>query len=474
MPRIAPGYAEADVEQHSLGVTAGNSDRDHRSPFQHDVDRAIYAPEFRALSGRTQVTAADQLGAYHNRLTHTLKVAQLGKRAATLLTDRAHDDGHRGAGPDPDLVEAACLIHDIGHPPFGHIGELQIRSTLDALAEGGRYGNGFQANAQNLRIVGYMAVRRDRAARGLNLTRAVLDAAVKYPWRRGDDDDTYASTRWGCYADQEETLRWVLDTDTLPNPPASRDEAPRRPVEEQIMDWADEVTYACHDVEDFYRAGLIPLDEILRNLPRELPSVSRATGSHEINRFLEYLERRKDATPGDLDEAVRSLWLVQNVASGPVFPYDGSSATRGKAAAVTSYLISEFVGPEAIHLEPVGDAEHLTRYGSRLVINDAHRRAVETLGNLLWCYVIDRPGLASQQAGQRRIVDELVRWYSAEPSRLLPESRREEFEGHRGADGHGDALRAAADTVASLTETQAMRIHQRMSGVDYGQLTDVG
>ncbi len=439
------------------------------------------------MSGRTQVSAADQFGSYHNRLTHSLKVAQLGRRMAVLLTDRAHEAGHHGAGPDPDLVEAACLMHDIGHPPFGHIGETQIQRTLDALAREGsgadaRYENGFQANAQNLRIVGFMSVRRDRAERGLNLTRAVLDAAIKYPWRRGGADQPYAAKSWGCYSDQEETLRWVLGGAEVPAPPAASNLAPVRPVEEQIMDWADEVSYACHDVEDFYRAGLIPLEKLLSDPAVDRPSVRRGSLGPEVNRFVEYLERRAESAGQDADEvaqsiddAVASISRVQNVVSGPpVNRYDGSAATRGKAASVTSKLISAFVSSDAIKLEPVGEGPDLTRYGARLAIDEAHRKMVKTLGALLWCYVIDRPGLASQQAGQRRIVDELIRWYADDPSRLLPEERREEYEAHDGRHGHGDPLRAAADTVASLTEIQAVRIHRRMSGVDYGQLTDLG
>ncbi|NHA67722.1 deoxyguanosinetriphosphate triphosphohydrolase family protein [Phycicoccus flavus] len=479
MPSPPPGYSETDVEQFGLGSAVGTTDSDHRSPFQHDVDRVLYTPEFRALSGRTQVIAADQLGVYHNRLTHSLKVAQVGKRMASLLAARAVQDGEGGAGPDPDLVEAACLIHDIGHPPFGHIGEKQITKTLDELA-GGRYENGFQANAQNLRIVTYMAVRRGRMARGLHLTRAALDASVKYPWRRGPktapgSEDDFASKHWGCYADLEDTLLWISGDAQLPDPPVEAKDAPARPVEEQIMDWADEVSYACHDVDDFYRAGLIPLADILNGMPRTaLKAGGRNSAGYETNRFLAYLERTEDEG-FDIDSVVRGLFSVQNTV-GSIHPYESDASGRGEASAITSALISAFLSPDAIRLERQNDSEHLTRYGASLSVNPEYREAVVALKKLLWCYVVDRPGLATQQAGQRRILDDLVRWYAKEPGRLLAEDRREEYEEAdpiTGQPGHSDALRAAADTVASLTEAQAVRIHRRLSGVDYGQVTDL-
>lgn len=473
---IPPGYSAEDVEQQGLGAAVRRTDSDHRSPFQHDVDRIMYAPEFRALSGRTQVTAADQFEVYHNRLTHSLKVAQLGRRMSALLTDRAHDEGLTGAGPDPDLVEAACLLHDIGHPPFGHVGERQIQSTLDDLASsetpGSRYPDGFQANAQNLRVANYMAVRRDRSARGLNLSRAVLDAAVKYPWKRGGAATPWAAGKWGCYSDQELALLWILREAQIPNPPASSTDAPVRPVEEQIMDWADEVSYACHDVEDFYRAGLIPLEKLLSESAVDQPSIRRGSLGPELNRFVEYLERQ-GKTADEWDAAIEGIHQVQNVVSGPVNRrYDGTQATRGKAASVTSQLISEFVGPDAIRLQIAGDGNDLTRYGARLAITARHRNMVTALSQLLSCYVIDRPGLASQQAGQAHIIDQLIRWYSSDPSRLLPEGRREEYEGHDGRRGHGDKYRAAADAVASLTEAQAVKLHRRLSGAEFGQVTD--
>ena len=134
--------------------------------------------------------------------------------------------------------------------------------------------------------------------RGLHLTRACLDAMTKYPWHRGRQS-AYSGRSWGCYSTEDPALTWVLPTGKIPPSPDNKADAPRRPVEEQIMDWADDVTYACHDVEDFYSAGLIPLDAVLGGLP---PSqidprrgVSREVG-YETDGSLTISRRNKERT----------------------------------------------------------------------------------------------------------------------------------------------------------------------------------
>lgn len=486
MVELPKGYTEEDCLQHGLHRQhRPRTEVDVRTPFQHDVDRILYSGEFRALAGKTQVVASDQFGNYHNRLTHSLKVAQIGKRLATLLTEHAREDGNGETGPDPDLVEAACLLHDIGHPPFGHIGEREVAARIDALwgsrenASGqeaaGQHDDGFQANAQNLRIAAFLAVRQNTDPRGLHLSRAVLDAATKYPWHRGEPD-TYGAKAWGCYASEDDHLRWILRGAAIPDAPVTEDAAPERPVEEQIMDWADEVTYACHDVEDFYRAGLIPLGDVLQGLPRRRTDPRPGASSsleHETRRFVEYLESRGY----DQDEVLDALVRVQNTV-GEVFPYEDTQAVRGSAAAATSSLLAYFLGrrttrelddgiPRKVRLEPVSDSLTLTGYGARLYVDPELRKTCDVLKRLIRCYVIDRPSLATQQQGQRRILGDLLDWYAHDPARLLPAQRREEYQ------LHGDAIRAAADTVSALTEGEAVRVHRRMSGIDYGQVTDL-
>ena len=154
------------------------SDRtdDHRGPFQRDRDRIIYTSAFRRLAWVTQVVSAYEGDPFHNRLTHTLEVAQIGKRLAEKLLDEQPEEATAIGGLDPEVVEAAALAHDLGHPPFGHAAERE----LDRLVRESGTSDGFEGNPQSFRVVTKLSVK-GRESPGLNLTRATLDAILKYP-----------------------------------------------------------------------------------------------------------------------------------------------------------------------------------------------------------------------------------------------------------------------------------------------------
>lgn len=429
-------YSVEDQEQHSLGVRRADSER---TPFEHDVDRILYSTQWRALAGKSQVVASGELGIYHTRLTHSMKVAQLGRRIAERMR-------RRYGGPDPALVEAACMAHDIGHPPFGHAGENAMRITMDRLRRSDGIPDSFEGNAQTLRVLTHLAAHKYPGHRGLHLTRACLDASMKYPWERAAPEDPVRHRKWGVYAVDRDAFDWVRlgrDDDAVP-------------VEEQIMDWADDVTYVCHDVEDFYRTGLIPL-------PALFPSEGRAGADSERETavFLDYVRRKwaaagrpfdRDAAHARLRELGRTLVVDE--------PYRGRHDDAVAVNSWTADLISFLIGD--LRLE-VGDAP--IRHGARLVIPPERREACDLLKELLWCYVVDRPSMRTLRHGKQRIVSELLCWTHEAPE-LLPVERAEELA------CHGDALRAAADHVASLTEGQAIALHRRLSGVALGSVSD--
>jgi dGTPase len=512
---MPPGYLECDVIQEGAGNPPEDEegDSDTRSAFQHDVDRILYSAEFRALGGKTQVVASDQLGTYHNRLTHSLKVSQIGKRMTQLLLHRAKlEYGESVIGPDIDLVEAACLLHDIGHPPFGHIGEEALCQVMTDAHGIGPHPSGFQANAQNFRIATHLSCRQsgnpvilDSSERGLSLTRATLDATLKYPWKRDITSDPERSNavgirHWCVYETEQNEISWIVQRD-IPggatdwdvqefNPPTGRrrEKTPLpRPIEEQIMDWADEISYACHDLEDFTKAGFVPLDDILngsavlRRRPRKTnpPGGNDTSNASEAEHVANYLRTYKGFTDDEIATVFSELERLLGQTTGTK---RDERRNRKRYSSITSILLNYFLGP-GLKLTPAigsdyGDA--LVRYGAILTIPREKKLVARALKALTAAYVIDDQGLATQQAGQRRIIGDLFSAFSSEPTRLLSSYWKEELDylerlDEKDAD-HGDSnpkIRIAADAIAAMTEREAVRTWRRITGIDYGQVVDL-
>lgn len=214
-----------------------------RTQTQRDHDRLLYSSAFQRLGGITQVTASELGRPFHTRLTHTLKVAQVARRSAERLKQLA--GSNPGSGPAQDLIacldvdaaEAAALGHDLGHPPFGHLAEKVLHSK--ALRAGG-----FEGNPQSFRIVTRLALRGPHP--GLDLSRQTLNGMLKYPWLYSAEHPK-RSRKWGAYSSDERAFHEARQN-------AVGDE---RSLEACLMDWADDITYAVHDVDDFSRAGLI-------------------------------------------------------------------------------------------------------------------------------------------------------------------------------------------------------------------------
>ena len=454
---------------------------DPRRPGAHDRDRILYSEAFRRLAGVTQVAGAHEGRVFHNRLLHSLKVGQLARRIAERIRKEAGNDSDIASavdalgGLDPEVAEAAGLAHDLGHPPFGHIAE----KTLDRLARRQLSPanqsslpcfDGYEGNAQTFRILTQLTSRRlpqgdPVRISGMNLTAATLRAVQKYPWTRDLDDNNFPRStkggkKWGAYRIDKESLSFALAQQVAK---AGRDDLHKdRSLEAEIMDWADDVTYAVHDLADFHRAGLIPLELLAQEK------------SDERYDFVAFALKAVNATRQDEGLA-------------PVSQSDVGAALDG-ALGLTPFR--RFSGTREDHERlDLGTNIRIGRYTAafrlsssngepRLEILADERLEVEVLKQLTWRYVILRQGLATQQAGQEAIVTFLFEHFEAaigDAKSLdkphIPAGFKDLFD-TKGA-SKPDIRRIAADIVAGLTEQEAVMLYMRLKGYTSGSLLDL-
>jgi dGTPase len=435
----------------------GTADRpDQRDPFERDRDRILYSSAFRRLAGITQVAHAAEGQVFHNRLTHTLKVAQIAQRLAEHRR-RAQPELAEEVGLNAEVAQAAALAHDLGHPPFGHIAEEELDLALyaDGVHEG------FEGNAQSFRIVTKLAIRKEEVL-GLDLSRATLDAILKYPRLR---PVTWAEhQKFGAFRSETDDLEFARRL----HPTGSE----ARSVEAELMDWADDIAYAVHDVEDFYRAGLLPLNEMV-------------VPGREGDRFLETVFERWDAGPTDANERLRlretfvELMSVLRLNASVSEPYGASTSQRAALRAMTSFLVSRYVQGDGRVAALVLVPEAAPGAGPTVQIDGRARDELTMLKRLTWEYVIFNPRLASQQRGQRAVVRSLYAAFrdsAGSPDSLLSASMRELLNRllAQGGEGEQHAIicRVAADAVCRLTEDEALRLHRRIVGIEPGSIAD--
>jgi dGTPase len=398
-----------------------------RGEFERDRARVLHSSALRRLAAKTQVAVPGEDDFPRTRLTHSLEVAQIGREIGAAL------------GCDADVVDAAGLAHDLGHPPFGHNGE----DALNAVA--GPCG-GFEGNAQTLRILTRLEAKvldPGGAPAGLNLTRATLDACCKYPWPRGRP----GMRKFGVYADDLPAFGWI------------RDRAPgqRRCLEAQVMDWADDVAYSVHDLEDGVYAGHIRLTRLADPDERAaLAELVAATYSAE--------------RPGDLAAVLDDLLVLPPLAE--IAWYDGSFGAQVALKRATSEIVERFSAAAVAATRAatgatgavgaVGDGP-LARYAADLVVPRRTVAECALLKGVALRYVMQRQAAEPLHARQRELLMDLV----GELTHRAPDALEPALKpAWAAAPDDAARLRVAIDQVARLTDTSAWAWHTRLTGRD--------
>jgi len=376
-----------------------------RTPYQRDRARVLHSAGFRRLAAKTQVHTAGSDDFLRTRLTHSLEVAQISREMGARL------------GCDPDVVDVAGLAHDLGHPPFGHNGETALDQAAQACG-------GFEGNAQTLRVLTRLEAKVPGG--GLNLTRASLDACSKYPWPRKP-----STRKFGIYADDLPVFDWMR-LDGL---------GERRCLEAQVMDWADDVAYSVHDVEDGVHGGYLTLRPLLDD-PAERAELCADVAAT-------YSDEPADALAAALDQ------LLADPAVVPVADYDGTYGAQVTLKRMTSILTGRFVASAVGATQSRYGDDPVRRYDADLIVPRTVRNQCALLKGMALRYVMRTRAAEGWYEEQRTILVELV-----DALRRTPEALDVVFRPlYEAAESDAAALRVVIDQVASLTDPAAVAWH---------------
>jgi dGTPase len=381
-----------------------------RTEFMRDRARVIHSAALRRLAAKTQVAVPWENDFQRTRLSHSLECAQIGRELGESL------------GADPDLQDTACLAHDLGHPPFGHNGEEALASIA---AEFG----GFEGNAQSFRLLVRLeakTVDSDGKSIGLNLTRASLDGATKYPWPRSQN-----SRKFGVYDDDVETFNWM------------RKGAPvdKKCIEAQIMDWSDDCAYSVHDLEDAIFANQISVKNFETDFEDLYTVMVRDYGS--------------DATQ---QEAIDAHKRLSALSAWPHY-YDGTHRSLARLKDSTSQLIGRFVLAAELETRKIHGDGPLSRYSADLEIPREQIIEVDFLKAIAGHYLINAAHSQDRYAKQQLIVSELVEMLRARAPQELDSFFLKSW---NEASDEIARMRVIIDQVAALTDPGAYALHARL------------
>lgn len=413
MSNQVQGYSSSDQDR----FLDEPAKRAGRTEFMRDRARVIHSAALRRLAAKTQVAVPWENDFQRTRLSHSLECAQIGRELGESL------------GADPDLLETACLSHDLGHPPFGHNGE-------EALAEVARDCGGFEGNAQSFRLLTRIeakTVDSNGKSIGLNLTRASLDAATKYPW-----SNQVNPRKFGVYADDVEIFNWM------------RQGAPegRKCIEAQIMDWSDDCAYSVHDLEDAIFAGQVTVNDFERDF--------------EVLYSVMTTDYKSDSTKAEAAAALERLASLSCWPRG----FDRTHRSLARLKDTTSQLIGRFVLAAEKETRAIHGNGPLSRYNANLVIPREAVIEVDLLKAVAGHYLINAAASQERYEKQQIVIRELVEMlYTKAPLELDPIF---EDDWKRAADD-SERLRVVIDQIASLTDPGAYALHAHLSGAISGK-----
>lgn len=428
--------------------------KDVRSDWSRDYARVIHSAAFRRLQTKTQVLGLGEGDFYRTRLTHSMEVAQIGMGIVNILGCKyVNKEEICKSLPDTSLMNAICLSHDLGHPPFGHGGEVALNVCMR------NYG-GFEGNGQTLRILSKLDKYSD--GYGLNPTRRLLLGVLKYPvsYSVAVNDDAYGPLDQvhgfskaksqkppKCYLDSEkDVVDWILDpfissereyfTSLTKSYDKKHHKANCKGFDTSIMELADDISYSLHDFEDSLALGMI----------KESDWREQMKGKEELFHDLLYSNMKFEAL-------TKSLFSEQS----------HEQRKNAIGALINSLMTRVTVDSVSINLE-----NPLIKYNATLEYNAELMR--KAIFELVESKVIKNPKIQQLEFKGQKIVMDLFNAFASDPERLLPVETARLY---ANADSELATMRILCDYISGMTDEYAARMHERLYSPHRGSIFDV-
>jgi dGTPase len=427
--------------QRRSGLTNQRGLQDHRDPYERDRTRVIHCPAFRRLQRKTQILGTDDGDFHRTRLTHSLEVDSIGKSIVRNLRNSSAEHILASLLPNDDLISVICLLHDIGHPPFGHGGEVALNYMM-------RDHGGFESNGQTLRLL--TKTESSYGPFGLDLTRRALLGILKYPAPRSQlaaplappaqssAQKTLCINDWlppKAYFDCEQPeVDWLLSPLSI----ADRERFQSlsfKPQAEQagqtayysfdcsIMDIADDIAYGVHDLEDAIHLRLIN--------PNHL----------DTQEFRQLLQ--------ETDLSNRQEQLIDSL-------FSENRALRKQAI---GEMVHYFITSVAISIADAAFENPILKYN--VVLQSDAAALLNYLKQSIYNYVINSQEARTLEYGGQTVLIKLFDAIHSNPGSLLDKSHRELFQR---AKDDTEVYRVICDYLAHMSDEYAHRMHERLFG----------
>ena len=425
---------------------------DHRSPFQRDRARILHSAAFRRLQSKTQVMGSGQSDFYRTRLTHSLEAAQIGSGISAQLRIKDKALSEDLFPKEDSLIEALCLAHDIGHPPFGHGGEVALHYMM-------RDHGGFEGNGQTLRIVSHLEPFSEN--NGMNLARRTLLGLIKYPqtlelltsantpnipnsFRQLKASDWHPPK--GIYQDDIQTLDWVLaplsnNDKALFQQMKSRNNGHSKTrfksLDCSIMELADDIAYGIHDLEDAIVTGVVQREDFEQQVIKKLQQLNdewlqQLTQHLSAQLFSQKTYQQKEAIGGLVNYLITAITLVD---------LNGLNDNDTSANAA-----------------PIHFNEPLLRYNAKHP--KVAQQVLQIFKDFVYDFVIKRTEIQHHEYRGQQIVMELFEALASDPTRLLPNNALKRY--HFAIDNDLNSYRVIADYVSGMTDDFATNLYQSL------------